>query len=911
MRQIKARQVIRYTLTPQLMPRLRKLFGGFTFISFFMAQIYRAVGLLPVGHPYLDSANMGRFGVRHVVAEAGLGLKEIGWRSHIDRHIVFWILMVGLAILVLQFLLLGISLFAGTSFAQEAATNYFQTPNPTSDLAFIIMDRVFGVPNLFNSCVAQGIECFDNDSLASGSYWTDTARSSTASVPFPYPIHKGLHAMLQLYSIALLVIAMVILIYFIGAIAAETAETGTPFGKRFNHVWAPVRLVVAVGLLIPVANGLNSAQYITLYSAKFGSSFATNGWTKFFTDATSGGDTILGKREKLIAIPQIPPVNNLMVFFSLVSVCKVGHEYHSTASGRDTVKVEIKPYLINPSSTSEPFRELVGTSFDEALKYFKNGDMLIRFGHQGTDPVSGQPLYGGREANVLSICGDLRFNMPATTDQMASPGGRLVLQKYYELILQEWNKASGDSNGGLGEAMKARFTPDGDASVVLPTAEELQKMRQEYAEYIGNAIDEGAKAQADSDRWVEDMVKLGWAGAGIWYNKIAEVNGSFMNAVYALPEIARLPLVMKEVEDARKNADQDMAGIERFNPTLSGDHKVPFSYMHGSQIGNMYYYTLKMWEPNADDLENSSNALLDFVHALFGTSGLFNIHENAEREIHPLAQLTAIGKSLLDSAVRNIGLSAVAGTISAIGQKSALGPIGAAASSFFSAIGFTALTIGFLLYYIVPFMPFIYFFVAVGGWVKGIFEAMVGVPLWALAHLRIDGNGLPGDAAMGGYYLILEVFLRPILIIFGMLASILIFAAQVAVLHEIWPLVVSNLTGFDNTGAEKAGENATGAVRYLRGVIDQIFFTAIYAVVVYMLGTSCFKLVDQVPDGILRWIGAGLRTFGDAYEDQAQNLSRNTLMGSGTLISQFRQVGAGAGDALKNFTSKQRADGGE
>ena len=63
-----------------------------------------------------------------------------------------------------------------------------------------------------------------------------------------------------------------------------------------------------------------------------------------------------------------------------------------------------------------------------------------------------------------------------------------------------------------------------------------------------------------------------------------------------------------------------------------------------------------------------------------------------------------------------------------------------------------------MLFYIIPFMPFIYFFFAVGTWVKAIFEAMVGVPLWALAHIRIDGQGLPGDAAMNGYYLLLEIF---------------------------------------------------------------------------------------------------------------------------------------------------------
>ena len=79
---------------------------------------------------------------------------------------------------------------------------------------------------------------------------------------------------------------------------------------------------------------------------------------------------------------------------------------------------------------------------------------------------------------------------------------------------------------------------------------------------------------------------------------------------------------------------------------------------------------------------------------------------------------------------------------------------------------------------------------------------MVGLPLWAIAHLRIDGEGLPGPAAMNGYFLVFEIFVRPILIIFGMIAAVSIFAAQVDVLNVIWKIVSSNLVGHDpNVGA--------------------------------------------------------------------------------------------------------------
>ena len=72
-----------------------------------------------------------------------------------------------------------------------------------------------------------------------------------------------------------------VILYFVVAIIAETAQSGTPFGNRFSHAWAPVRLVLFFALLIPFNNGINGAQLITLYTAKWGSGLATNGWIRF------------------------------------------------------------------------------------------------------------------------------------------------------------------------------------------------------------------------------------------------------------------------------------------------------------------------------------------------------------------------------------------------------------------------------------------------------------------------------------------------------------------------------------------------------------------------------------------------------------------------------------------------------
>jgi conjugal transfer/type IV secretion protein DotA/TraY len=265
--------------------------------------------------------------------------------------------------------------------------------------------------------------------------------------------------------------------------------------------------------------------------------------------------------------------------------------------------------------------------------------------------------------------------------------------------------------------------------------------------------------------------------------------------------------------------------------------------------------------------------------------------------VHPLAQLTAVGRSLVESSVRNIGFASVGGASAAFLSTfdSFPGPLAAGAASMAMTIAITTISIGFVLYYIVPFLPFIYFFFAVGGWLKAIFEAMVGAPLWALAHIRIDGNGLPGAAAVNGYFLIFEIFLRPILIVFGLLASISIFAALVSILNQVWELVSANVSGFDVVSETTKTGPSMG--NFFRSALDEFFFTVIYAIIVYMMALASFKMIDLIPANILRWMGQSVATENDAKENAAESLVGTAGVGG-------NQVFGAVGGTLKGAVEK-------
>ena len=179
---------------------------------------------------------------------------------------------------------------------------------------------------------------------------------------------------------------------------------------------------------------------------------------------------------------------------------------------------------------------------------------------------------------------------------------------------------------------------------------------------------------------------------------------------------------------------------------------------------------------------------------------------------------------------------------------------------------------------------------------------MVGVPLWALAHLRIDGEGLPGEAASNGYFLILEIFIRPILVVFALIASFTIFGAMIRILHEIFGLVVDNLLGHDDDNLNVTFGTYTMTLENKRAIVDEFFFTIIYTMIVYITGLSCFKLIDLIPNSILRWGGGGAKTFGDTSEDPAEGLTQYAAIGGymvgNRVISGVNQAGQGIGQGL-------------
>jgi len=836
-------KVLRYVALPEILPRLQRIFvTGFACLSFYMASVMNIARLLPDNHPYLSPSNYGRFGIHHVLLQAWKNLEFK--RKNTDQIIIYFTLASGVILLFLQMALFVMAFIVPAASAGVGAefARFFVTDQPNDDLAFMFLDRVFGMENIFGSRV-------------------------TGEAGWPTNFHEGLHELFGYYNTGLAIVAFLIILYFVITLTGETAQTGTPFGRRFNKAMAPLRLIIAIGLLVPITNGMSIAQIGTLYMAKWGSSMATNGWITFLDEVK--GSTILGDPDTLVITPKQPMVNSLVEFMFVAVTCRYAYELSTENEPAPIDRFMIRPYVILPDDGFMILGE-AASDLQTILGMNNNQNITIRIGEQNAEDYPELPSY------VMPLCGEIEIDIQDLTE----PGALYVQNAYLvNLLAGLWNDPP--NNDFARNMVRSRLSAVNDRDPNLP--DPSQQFVADTFDYFNdqtlNDIQEGVLAAVNDSLWDEDFTKYGWGGAAIWYNTIAKVNGSLVSSVFNLPVPKKYPAVMEEVLELKKAQNNSVAGLDRFNPVTADGTPLFGKGTRKDVFANLFYDAQRPWMQTQD--AGSDVFFKDGINSLLGLQGLIDMRDNAD--IHPLAQLVGIGRSLIESAKQNFGYTAVT-WVGGMAKDPSLSTLSKNAHKFFRIIMMFGLSIGFVLYYVLPFLPFIYFFVALTNWVKTIFEAMVGLPLWALSHIRIEGDGLPGPAAMNGYYLIFEIFVNPILIVLGMLAGITIFSAQVVVLNDIWGLVMTNVTGIDPATVDAASADKVGSVRYVRGVFDKFFYTGMYAVMVYMMGLASFKLVDAIPDRILRWLGTSVKSFNETAESMASELVAKSYQASQSVV---------------------------
>jgi len=731
------------------------------------------------------------------------------------------------------------------------------------------------------------------------------------------PLQNALAPLLATYSSGVLVIASFIVFWAIVSVVIDTARTGQIGGGRHNMVWFPIRFIFAMGLMIPMGSGFSSGQLLVLKLAEWGSNLGSNGWVTYVQ--TAADQALLGGQD-----PELP-AGTIMQYSQMWHCKAVFNSYLQKSTGgldpdQVVLFVQRDPSIWNLYET-------------ETYEATNKTETSLCGAVEIPSPIDPKYVIGGGAAtNVIQYLKDLAGSGEDT---------QLAAMNTYKLAMRQAHKDAlfnnvGDptvalgANGGTAhrlacdlarenEALKGAF-PNGDCTAAIPVcpgANDATNGDGDYPDstcisdmftgYLADVTADYTAARVDllayiTGPFIAQVENKGWAAMGVWYHKISQLNTGMYNDKES-------GITIKPAEIATYyNDETESGGFSLFNTNTWGTNE------HYMVVGGSMADYKNWWEKMISETASGAGDIVTqnvgnpYSHASAGTmnfgagSGgnwfMENINEyfafdglllqlsdysDTPTGSYPIADLARIGNYMVNVALgvyTLIGLATIAGTawgsalpmgqtVFAIMSGPVGGVLGTLAGSLFLA--------GAVLLYYVPLLPWIRVAFAVMAWITSVFEAVVMIPIFCLAHLQTTGEGLAG-AAEGGYKLLFSLLVRPILTVIGFVGALLIFNSMVLFLHDTLSATIASIIGGSQLG-----------------VIGQVIYAIIYVGVIYTFANSTFKLVDIIPAAVAKWYNAPR----DAENFEDNGLEGMIVASSNTMSG----IGSGATGGLRGMTS--------
>lgn len=297
---------------------------------------------------------------------------------------------------------------------------------------------------------------------------------------------------------------------------------------------------------------------------------------------------------------------------------------------------------------------------------------------------------------------------------------------------------------------------------------------------------------------------------------------------------------------------------------------------------------------------------------------------------NPILFLHMLGMKAIGSAatIFFVPLGAIFATAMGVNICSAEQPSGQASKDAMTylmpllMIVFTMLlATGIFFAYYVPLYPYFLYTFACVGWFILVLEAMAAAPLVALGVTHPEGNDFLGQAQQA-LMLLLSVFVRPALIVIGLVAAILLSYVALSMVTYGFYGVVADVFNNNTTTIDAAAGNAGQANGSVLGfglaygealagasmdagpfglvllfIILPIVMMTLLALIVDKVMTQCYSLIHHLPDNIMRWLGAP--TMANTSEAAAQQIEQGLQSGN--------QAARGAGEAASKFGEGTKA----
>lgn len=680
-----------------------------------------------------------------------------------------------------------------------------------------------------------------------------------------------------------LTVGAIIVVYTTVVGLLATAHEGEFLGKKWSGLWVPIRMVLGIGCLFPAASGYSAIQVIIMWIIVQGIGAADTVWTSAINYTAVAGSPYAGVSPSSIGVNA--PLQSL--FQGLV--CQQSAAL--SAKNKDVVK-----YYIDSKNKGYAPKDYTPISYPMgpagSCGILETCDKAAVCKKEGNDSVACWACTAQQEVMpeiIATLNGIAAAFVQYDTEYVEfhdTPGAKAAsggwIEKYCKSLdppLDEKHCCVMDplmsSFTGSGTCKPDAFYPSFQAKTEFAGSdigEDGMKFYQTWAmyplltskdapvttvdanadfiavltEYYVNSISSYVTAQitklpAESlAEWQADAKKYGWITAGAYYYKMAKMSGSNMSAINQKLNIDTSNLPGADIKPYRNNFN----GVKLLLQNLSKASQTSTSMGPAPPAAQA--------ELN-DTLDRANSEILKgFMENLTGTKS------------NEFVSMAAFGQNMLITAQLLYATILVATTATAIaialttswmtlgtswvatppleGLKAFLG--------IFTPIVFALLgalfTFGALLGMYIPLIPYVVFTVTAIGWFIATIEAMVAAPFVALGILSPGGQSEVFGRAEPAVLIILNLFLRPTLMVFGLMAAMLL---AIVVLK------------FINMGFARV----MGDVMNLHpGAVEQFIFIALYVSLIFTAMNKVFTLVHLIPERVLTYIGGHAIQYGEA-----------------------------------------------
>ncbi|CAG2142563.1 DotA/TraY family protein [Ralstonia mannitolilytica] len=670
---------------------------------------------------------------------------------------------------------------------------------------------------------------------------------------------------IKIFNGGCLIIGGILAAYTILAGTLNTAHDGEMLGKKFSSVWIPVRYSIGTALVLPVVGGGYCVmQALVMWLVVQGIGLADGVWSAFMSNPTSSANTnITAQREKILTVAKSAFQN---------SVCWRAYA-RAISESNSILKWGKYNYTMTPTS-----------------KGYVYGDSTSVWNVNGCGEVNyPQPIK--RDTTISNS------RIPSTNSGYLGDLGTIFAPMDISPISQAQNSqldilvSSMDKLAAKVIATAPKPTADGMYGASMTPSE-----AQAYYNEIEAATDDyikGIKSTANGLSTGDAYSKIqatannqGWILAGAWFTRIIQMNDSINKAVNSMP-----------TSKAGSGGVKDSA--------IFGDAE---KYMAAS---NMVFRAApnapSATSPDTNSDSNNTTGVeqsdkVGEIEAVV-TSWLttINLYELKNDSRHPLIIMNELGNRLVA-----LCFSIMGGLVGLVTLGSFIGKFFGAAGAINNAIGimswFVDVPVKILMgtammtSYILPNMPFIIWIGCITGWVLLVIEAIIAAPLWAIMHLHPNGDDLTGRGG-NGYSLVLSLLLRPVLMVFGMEAAI----------------IISSVIGefINKTFFEVFAQN-TGTFTGWSAITALAMGTVAYCIIMFIFIRKCFGIIHQLPDQLLQWLGgptgSALGQFAGEFSGAADKGSAAGSAAAGFATSGAGKLAAAAGKKVGDKIGKEFND---